>query len=76
MDNSVTTSEIFDGTQFSFPITAYVFTDKKNFANCKINLSVSFDGMQQQPDLNYTDANVVYTYACIKPTFYSFSTSN
>ena len=76
MDNSVTTSEIFDGTQFSFPITAYVFTDKKNFANYKINLSVSFDGMQQQPDLNYSDANVVYTYACIKPTFYSFSISN
>lgn len=75
-NNSVNTSGIFDGTQFSFPITAYVFTDKKDFANYRINLSVSFDGVQQQPSLSDSDAYVVYTYACIKPTFYTFNSSD
>ena len=67
-DGKIVTEGIFDGTQFTFPITAYVFTDQKDFANYKIKLSVSFE--DSTVSVNDTDAYVVYTYACIKPSFY------
>lgn len=67
-DGKIVTEGIFDGTRFTFPITAYVFTDQKDFANYKIKLSVSFE--DSTVSVNDTDAYVVYTYACIKPSFY------
>lgn len=76
-DGLIVTNGIFDGKQFSFPIKAFVFTDQKKYANYKIVVSaVLLDGegnsllSEQMVDTN--DANVIYTYACIKPTFYTF----
>lgn len=68
-DGKIVTNDIFDGTQFTFPITAYVFTDQKDFANYKMKLTVSF-GENSSVSVTDTDANVIYTYACIKPSFY------
>lgn len=69
---------ILIGEQFSIPVKAYVFTDQKKYANYKIVVNtVLSDGegnsllSEQMVDTN--DANVIYTYACIKPTFYTFS---
>ena len=46
-----------------------MFTDQKNYANYKIMLSVSFEN-NSNVSVTDSDANVVYTYACIKPSFY------
>lgn len=67
-NGAIVTNDIFDGTQFTFPITAYVFTDQKDYANYKISLTVSFEGSNVAVSDN--DAYVVYTFACIKPSFY------
>ena len=68
-NNAIVKNDIFDGTQFTFPITAYVFTDQKDYANYKIKLAVSF-GENSTVQVSDSDAYVVYTYACIKPSFY------
>lgn len=68
-DGKIATNDIFDGTQFTFPITAYVFNDQKGYANYKIKLSVSF-GDGNTVSVTDTDAYVIYTFACIKPSFY------
>ena len=68
-NGAIVTNDIFDGTQFTFPITAYVFTDQKGYANYKIKLTVSF-GVDSTISVTDSDAYVVYTYACIKPSFY------
>ena len=68
-----TALDLFDSGKFSFPLTAYVFTDQTDFANYQIKLSVSFLDTNDAPvsvSLDDKDAYVVYTYACIKPTFY------
>lgn len=67
------TSDLFKGAQFTFPLTAFVFMDQKEFANYKIKLGVSFLDKNKNlisVALDDNDAYVVYTYACIKPTFY------
>ena len=68
-NGAIVTNDIFDGTQFTFPIKAYVFTDQKGYANYKIKLTVSF-GVDSTVSVTDSDAYVVYTYACIKPSFY------
>ena len=72
-------SELYTDGRFSFPLDAYVSVKPRDFANYKIKLTVSFIG-EDDATLSVVvddfDAYVVYTYACIKPTFYSFSTSN
>lgn len=68
------TSDVFRDAQFTFPLTAFVFTNQKAFANYKIKLSVSFwdeNDNQIGVSVEDKDAYVVYTYACIKPTFYT-----
>lgn len=68
-NGAIVTNDIFDGTQFTFPITAYVFNNQKGYANYKIKLGVSF-GVDSTVSVTDSDAYVVYTYACIKPSFY------
>lgn len=68
------TSDVFRDAQFTFPLTAFVFTNQKAFANYKIKLTVSFwdeNDNQISVSVEDKDAYVVYTYACIKPTFYT-----
>lgn len=65
----------FNGTMFTIPLTAYVYTESTNFANYKLKIKVSFldaNGIEvaELPVIDDKDAYVVYTYACIKPTFY------
>ena len=67
--------QLFNGTMFTIPLTAYVYTDPTNFANYKLEVSVSFldankNELADLPIMDNKDAYVVYTYACIKPTFY------
>ena len=68
-NGQIVKSNIFDGTQFTMPITAYVFTNQKDFANYKIKLTVSFND-ESNIQITDTDAYVIYTFACIKPEFY------
>lgn len=68
-NGQIVKSNIFDGTQFTMPITAYVFTNQKDFANYKINLIVRFNG-ENRILVEDKEAYVVYTFACIKPEFY------
>lgn len=68
-------NRMFDGNKFSFPIDAHVYTDQTGFANYQIKLDVCFfddTGKNILTDdiKNNDDAFVIYTYACIKPTFY------
>lgn len=73
-----TALDLYDSGKFTFPLTAYVFTDQTDYANYKIQLSVQFtlsDSHNSVPT-NRDDAHVVYTYACIKPSFYEFKNSN
>ena len=74
-NGTIVTDGIFDGTRFSFPIEAYVFTDQNDFANYKISLGVTFN-TTNPPQVESSDANVIYTYACIKPTFHTFTSGN
>ena len=67
-DGQIVTNDIFDGTQFTMPITAYVYTNQKNYANYEIKLTVQFEG--SSVSVTDTEAYVVYTFACIKPEFY------
>ena len=65
----------FNGTMFTIPLTAYVYTESRNFANYKLKIAVSFldangNELNELPVVVDKDAYVVYTYACIKPTFY------
>lgn len=72
-------SELYTDGRFSFPLDAYVSVEPRDFANYKIKLAVSFigeNGTLLSVEVEDSDAYVVYTYASIKPTFYSFSTSN
>ena len=67
---------LFNGTMFTIPLTAYVYTDSANYANYKLKIEVSFldvngDELTDLPTIDNKDAYVVYTYACIKPTFYA-----
>ena len=68
-NGKIVKTEIFDGTQFTMPLTSYVFTDQTGYANYKIQLKVSFHGSSTVA-VTDTDAYVVYTFACIKPEFY------
>ena len=66
---------LFNGTMFTIPLTAYVYTAPTDFANYKLEVSVSFldadaHEVEDLPNMDAKDANVVYTYACIKPSFY------
>lgn len=74
-DNQIVTNDIFDGTQFTMPITAYVFTNQKDYANYKIKLNVQFNG-SSNVSVNDTEAYVIYTFACIKPEFYEPATQS
>lgn len=67
-DGQLVTGSVFDGAQFTIPIKAYVFNDQKNYANYKIKLTVSFAGSSVA--ITDAEANVIYTFACIKPSFY------
>lgn len=67
--NQMIISDIFDGTQFMIPITAYVNVEQKEYSNYKIRLEVSFSS-DSGMNINDVDSYVVYTYACIKPEFY------
>lgn len=70
-NGAIVTNDIFDGTQFTFPIKAYVFTEQKDYANYKITLTATFSTSDKSNvTVNADDAYVVYTYACIKPSFY------
>ena len=69
-DSKIIITDIFDGTQFTMPITAYVFTNQKNYANYKIMLAVEFNNNSSTVAVTDGDAYVVYTFACIKPSFY------
>ena len=70
-DGQIITNDIFDGTQFTMPITAYVFTNQKDYANYEIILTVDFSRSSNVPvSVNDDEAYVIYTYACIKPEFY------
>ena len=65
----------FNGTMFTIPLTAYVYTESKNFANYKLKIEVSFldengSEVADLPLVDNSNAYVVYTYACIKPSFY------
>lgn len=65
----------FNGTMITIPLTAYVYTESTNFANYKLKIAVSFldengNDLTELPAVVDNDAYVVYTYACIKPTFY------
>ena len=62
-------------TLFQFPLTAYVAMNQTQYANYQIKMDVEFldsEGRQILTDVykNTSDAYVVYTYACIKPSFY------
>lgn len=73
VDGKLVTSDLYRDAQFTFPLKAFVFIDQTEFANYKIKLSVSFLDANQNPitvALDDKDAHVVYTYACIKPSFY------
>ena len=67
-----TALDLYDSGKFTFPLTAYVFTDQTDYANYKIQLRVDFtlNDSQNSIPTNQDDAYVVYTYACIKPSFY------
>ncbi len=67
-DDNIIKSDIFDGTQFTLEIPAYVFVNQKDYANYKIKLVASFTGNSSV--INDDDAYVVYTFACINPVFY------
>lgn len=67
-DGNIIKSNIFDGTQFTLEIPAYVFVNQKDYANYKIKLAASFTGNSSV--INDDDAYVVYTFACINPVFY------
>ena len=70
-DGQIITNDIFDGTQFTMPITAYVFTNQKDYANYEIILTVDFSRSSNVPvRVNDDEAYVIYTFACIKPEFY------
>ena len=71
---------LFNGTMFTIPLTAYVYTAPTDFANYKLEVSVSFLDAEENeveglPIKDDKDAYVVYTYACIKPSFYEPSDS-
>lgn len=57
-----------NGQSISMDITAHVSLLPKNYANYKIRLEAKFNGVT--PIINADDAYVVYTYACINPSFY------
>lgn len=73
-DGTLRTNDIFDGNQFTIPLKAYVFTGQKDYANYKIKLTAEFERFEgsgsSSVNLTDSDAYVVYTFACIKPTFY------
>ena len=70
-EGTIVTNNIFDGTQFTFPIKAYVFTNQKDYANYKIKLTATFSTSDNSNvTVKADDAYVVYTFACIKPLFY------
>lgn len=65
------TGDIFDGTEFTIPITAYVNVKQRNFANYRINLKVQFNSTSDRAvSVTDTDAYLIYTFACIKPEFF------
>lgn len=60
---------------YTIPLTAYVAMDQTTYANYQIKMDVQFlDGegnaVLSPVQKDTSDANVVYTYACIKPSFY------
>lgn len=66
--------ECFDGKQFVIPLTAEVSMEKTSYANYKVAMNVMFRGTNGQVlevDVNSDDAYIVYTYACIRPSFYA-----
>lgn len=72
-------SELYSAGRFSFPIEAYVSMEPREFANYKIKLTVSFiddNDNTLSVLVEDSDAYVVYTYASIKPTFYTFISGN
>lgn len=72
-------SDLYADGRFSFPIDAHVYVDPREFANYKIKLAVAFIGNNDNPmsvRVDHDEAYVVYTYACIKPTFYTFNSGN
>ena len=65
----------FQEGMYTIPLTAYVAMGQTTYANYQIKMDVQFlDGEGKDvlsPEQKDTiDANVVYTYACIKPSFY------
>lgn len=68
-ENGYDENPYFDGTRFVIPLDAYVSMIPRQYANYKIALKVEFTG-GQTIEVNDNDAYVVYTYACIHPTFY------
>lgn len=66
----------FNGTMFTIPLTAYVYTESRNFANYKLKIEVSFldENGSEVAELPVVvddrNAYVVYTYACTNPSFY------
>lgn len=67
-DGQAVISKLFDGERFSMDITAHVSMLPRNYANYKIRLEATFTG--STPAINSDEAYVVYTYACIDPSFY------
>ena len=61
---------------FQFPLTAYVAVDQEQYANYQIKMDVRFkndndaDVLDPIESIDNSEAYVVYTYACIKPSFY------
>ncbi|MGN1184835.1 MAG: hypothetical protein ACI4R7_06360 [Oliverpabstia sp.] len=74
-DGQIVQTDIFNGTQFTMPLTAYVFTNQKEYANYRIQLTVKFNN-NLTVNLEESDAYVVYTFACIKPEFYNPETQS
>ena len=79
--NSEDWSLILSGSKFAIAIRSYVFTDPRDFANYKIVLDASIsdatgNNLLTDEIKNANDANIIFTYACIKPTFYTFPSNN
>ena len=72
----------FNSDLYLFPLTAYVAMDQKQYANYQIKMDVKFkdangnDTLNPNESIDISDAYVVYTYACINPTFYEFENAN
>lgn len=66
----------FNEELYLFPLTAYVAMDRTQYSNYKIAMDVKFvddkgiDTLNPNESIDTNDAYVVYTYACIKPSFY------